>query len=92
MSKKELSTKNRGGHKKVKFVIYCRTFNTQCATSVTLNVDKSKSSCFVDLTMTPFMSMTLSMTFINVVNVPILKLGSKIKIFANIYLGIAPKL
>ena len=36
--------------------------------------------------------MTLTLTFINVVHMPIFKFGSQIAMFANIDFGIAPKL
>ena len=67
-------------------------FKTQCAVSVTLKFDLSRSNCFGELAMTPYVSRTLTLTFINVVHEPIFKFGSQIAIFVNIDLGIAPTL
>ena len=69
--------------------IYGRTFKTPCAVSVTLTFDLSRSNCFGELIMTPYVSRVL--TFTNVVNEPIFKFGSQIDILANIDFGIASK-
>ena len=56
---------------------YGRTFKTQCAVSVTLTFDLSRSNYFGELTMTPYVSRTL--TFTDVVNDLISNLDLKLK-------------
>ena len=65
-------------------------FKTQCVIFVTLTFHLSMSTCFGELTMTPYVPRTL--TYTNAGNWPIFKFGSQIKVFVNIDIGIALKL
>ena len=63
------------------YASYGRTFKTQYAVSVTLTFDLSGSSSFWELTMTSYVSRTLTLTFANLVN------GSKPKAMLKTIFG-----